>query len=168
MVTELDMNALRTEALGLFARAKAANSGYTMTRTGDPVTAIDAVDVETLNQWLRSDGGVAGLPWVRAIALDYLHSLALEEMERAQIGALTHDQQFGYHVVRENDYDHSEALRCALTWKRSHVKTIWSDEEVIEILQDAAKVDKVTGRPLGHWEMMRLDQRDVIRSGIRR
>lgn len=40
---------------------------------------------------------------------------------------------------------------------------IWSDQEIIEILTDAAEIDQVNGRALGHWEQGRLDQRDMIR-----
>jgi len=43
---------------------------------------------------------------------------------------------------------------------------LWSDAEVIEILTDAAKIDQVTGRALGIWEMMRLGQRDMIRRAL--
>lgn len=43
---------------------------------------------------------------------------------------------------------------------------LWSDADVIEILTDAREIDKVTGRPLGTWEITRLTQRDMIRRAL--
>lgn len=43
---------------------------------------------------------------------------------------------------------------------------LWRDAEVIEILTDAAKIDQVIDRPLGRWEIMRLQQRDMIRKAL--
>jgi hypothetical protein len=45
---------------------------------------------------------------------------------------------------------------------------VFSHEEIIEILTDCLEIDQVKNRPLGHWEMTRLDQRDMIyRDGAR-
>lgn len=61
------------DAIELFEHAKTADSGYRMTRTGDPETAIDAVRTSTLGSWMLRPGNV----WVRAIAMDELRRRAI-------------------------------------------------------------------------------------------
>lgn len=56
-------------------------------------------------------------------------------------------------------------------------ETLWTDEEMISILRDAKRIDEdvtlrvnsdgTNVRPLGHWEEMRLDQRDMMRWELR-
>lgn len=50
--------------------------------------------------------------------------------------------------------------------KKSEDAPLWTDQEIIQILTDASKIDQVTDRPLGIWEMMRLEQRDMIRRAL--
>lgn len=72
----------------------------------------------------------------------------------------------GNHEGDELDWLNKAATRPVRTAPAGQV--VWSDREIIEILTDAAEIDKVTGRALGHWEIGRLDQRDMIRRALSR
>ena len=92
----------------------------------------------------------------------------LADIEAA--GLPTHAHQLAYHHSIGGGTDHNDAL----IWARTHPMplqaendTVWTDSDIIGILQDCAQIDQVTDRPLGIWECTRLTQRDMIRKGIR-
>lgn len=90
------------------------------------------------------------------------------EVDMNEVAALPQHQQRHYFRVQQQDPDcaHNDLLARAKTINRTLIVTLFSDEEIIEILTDCKAIDEATGRVLGTWELMRLDQRDMIRRGV--
>jgi hypothetical protein len=95
----------------------------------------------------------------------------------ARLAAASHAVQVAYYqLLQDGAHAGLDTLHLAeqkpaeLTPDRVHASDtdapMWSDQEVVQIMFDAAQIDAVTDRPLGTWELMRLEQRDAIRKAL--
>lgn len=102
----------------------------------------------------------------------YTDDPARNAIFEAELATASHAAQAKFWRVLDNgnmDGDELDFLRWAVEHPEAYAApgaALWTDAEMIEILTDAAVIDKVTGRALGHWEVMRLDQRDMIRRAL--
>lgn len=91
----------------------------------------------------------------------------------AELAVAPHAAQAAFWTLWGNsnhDGDALDVLRQAIeqpTRFTSPDAPLWPDAEIVSILNQAAKVDRVTGRALGHTEIMLLEQRDMIRKALR-
>jgi hypothetical protein len=97
---------------------------------------------------------------------------------RNRLAAAPHAVQVAFNEYMSGNPDALGREMSVLFWAQRHPAdlmadranggdVLWSDQEIISILTEAAEIDTVSDRALGTAEIMRLQQREMIRKALK-